>query len=160
MNSTIADTVHSAQRAAHDVKNEATDVAQLTRTTLIEYATHTVKFLAALRVLRLGAVDSLLGGVGLERRRRGVHPAVWFTAGAVVAGGTALALAPSSGEDLRRRIARWIDRGVDEVQKEVQQIEAGVREQIGEVKRQIVSKRNDAAEANPNSGNDGRHHSV
>ena len=79
------------------------------RPSVIEYATQALKLFGALRALEIGAVDSLLTRVGLGRREHTVSPLIWFAAGAVVGGGTALAFAPASGKQLRQRLARFLD---------------------------------------------------
>jgi gas vesicle protein len=55
----------------------------------------------------------------LQRRESALRPALWFAAGAVVAGGAALVLAPSSGEKLRKRLIELLSKAGDTVKQSV-----------------------------------------
>ncbi len=91
-----------------ELKERTKDVANHSRTTLLEYGTHALKLVAALRALEIEAVDSLLGRVGLGRRQSSLRPLWWFAAGAMVGGGVVFVLAPSSGKELRERAKRFL----------------------------------------------------
>lgn len=85
----------------------------------LDYGTRAVKLLTAARSLQLG-VEALLGHTGLRRTSGPLAPALWFTAGVLVGGGAAVALAPASGKELRRRLARWIEGGAAEAEQDAQ----------------------------------------
>ena len=95
----------------HAMKS-ADDAAPHSRPSVIEYATQGLKLFGALRALEIGAVEALLGRVGLARRQSAVTPLFWFAAGAILGGGAALALSPAAGQPLRSRLARILDGGV------------------------------------------------
>ena len=158
MNSTLNHAVNAANHIAEDAKGRATHVASYTRTSFLEYGTQALKLLGALRALEIGAVDSVLGRVGLQRRQSGAMlPIMWFTAGALVAGGAAIAFAPSSGKDLRRRVARWIDSGVTDVEKDAKHVEARASETVESVKKDATSKATDGVDAARKSLDGGKH---
>jgi len=73
----------------------------------------------AMKAIRRLETNDLLGLVGAERRRSTAHsllPAVgWVSLGAVVGAGTALLIAPSSGEELRQRLSERVDKLADKI---------------------------------------------
>lgn len=158
MNSTLKEAANAATHITDDVKGRASHVGIHARTSLLEYGTQALKLLGALRALEIGAVDSVLARVGVGRRQSGsMLPVIWFTAGALVAGGAALAFAPSSGKDLRRRVARWIDSGGTEVEKDTKGIETHVSETAEAAKRDATSKVSHGSEAARKSLDGGGH---
>lgn len=83
------------------------------KTNLLEVGTQVLHFIGALRALEIGAVDSVLGTVGLIRRPNSPTALIWLAAGAVIGGGVALALAPTSGKKLRARLSSLLDGGAE-----------------------------------------------
>ena len=73
----------------------------------------------AFNSIRSMDTESVLGQLGLERRRSGVQSVFVFTGGFALGAGTALLLAPTSGSELRAKIAKSITTflGPDAAQK-------------------------------------------
>jgi len=113
MNSTLNHAMNSANHTMHDVKSGARELADHGKTNLLEVGTQVLHFIGALRALEIGAVDSVLGKVGLSRRPSSLTPLMWLAAGAVIGGGVALALAPTSGKKLRARLSSFLDGGAE-----------------------------------------------
>ena len=124
---TIADT---ADNAVDHVKETATRA----KGNLLDFGTQILKFVNTLRVMETRAADGLLDRVGLQRREGALRPVLWFAAGAVVAGSVALILTPVSGKQLRRRIAKMLDDGLDEAKHVEAAVEARIEDAVDGIK--------------------------
>ena len=111
MNSVVNHAQHAAFTAADQVKSAADG----TRSSLIELGVQALKLFNHVRAQETRYVDSALDHIGLQRRESALRPVLWFAAGAVVAGGAALVLAPSSGEMLRKRLIELLSTAGDSV---------------------------------------------
>jgi gas vesicle protein len=115
MNSVVNSAQHAASQAVDQVRSSANE----TRASLLDLGVQALKFVNHLRVNESRVVDSALDRIGLQRRESAMRPALWFAAGAVVAGGAALVLAPSSGEKLRKRLIELLSKAGDTVKQSV-----------------------------------------
>jgi hypothetical protein len=84
------------------------DAASHARSTLLELSTQVGKVISGALTAEGRGVDALLDRLGLQRRESAFKPAVWFAAGAVAAGMAVLLMSPTSGKELRRRIASFL----------------------------------------------------
>ncbi len=118
---------NTADHAADQVKDAASHV----RGTLLEFSTQVLKLVNRAREAEGRGVDSVLHGLGLERRRSALGPVLWFAAGAVVAGTAVLLTSPTSGQKLRKAIASFFGREIEAVGHEddavMQRAENGVK---------------------------------
>ena len=135
MNSVVNSAQNAAAQAADQVRSSASD----TRASLIDFGVQAMKFVNHLRAQESRVVDSALDHIGLQRRESALRPVLWFAAGAVVAGGAALVLAPSSGEKLRKRMIELLTKAGDTVKhsviaKEVVSEVSHVKDHMKEVK--------------------------
>lgn|GEM_PF-5873788 len=121
MNSTIRHGMKSTTHAIEDAKSQATQA----RTSLLQHGTQALELLGALRALEGGALHAMVSRFG-HRRGSPLGPVMLIAGGAIVGGVAALLLAPSSGAKLRRRIAKWIDSGIAEVDQEIHVVERAV----------------------------------
>lgn len=117
MNSVVNNAQHAASNAANQVRSSAND----TRASIIDFGVQALKLFNHIRAQESRVVDSALDRIGLQRRESALRPALWFAAGAVVAGGAALVLAPSSGEKLRTRLIELLTKAGDTVKQTVKQ---------------------------------------
>ncbi len=111
MNSAISNAQHVASHAVDQVKAGADS----TRSSLIDLGVQALKFFNHVRAQESRYVDSALDTIGLQRRESALRPVLWFAAGAVVAGGAALVLAPTSGDKLRKRLIQLLSTAGDDV---------------------------------------------
>ena len=68
-----------------------------TRLSVLDLGVQTMKLLNTMRAQEMRTVESVLGRIGLQRRENPLRPLALFFAGAAVAGGAALLIAPTSG---------------------------------------------------------------
>lgn len=111
MNSAISNAQHVASNAVDQVKAGADS----TRSSFIDLGVQALKFFNQVRVQESRYVDSALDHIGLQRRESALRPVLWFAAGAIVAGGAALVLAPTSGDTLRKRLIQLLSSAGDNV---------------------------------------------
>jgi hypothetical protein len=92
------------------VANRVKDAASSARVSFIDLGTQVLRLVNNLRDGDRQRFDSVLGRVGLYRRRGNgaLGPVLWFTAGAVVGGGAGILLAPSVGQGVRDRLSRLV----------------------------------------------------
>lgn len=114
------------------------ETATRAKGSLLDFGTQVLKFVNTLRVMEMRGADTLLDRVGLQRRESALRPVLWFAAGAVVAGSVVLMLAPVSGKQLRRRIAKMLDDGLDEAKHVSKDVEAKVEGGIASVKEFVT----------------------
>ena len=120
---TISDT---ADHAADHMK----DVASHARGTMLDLAAQAMKLVNGAREAESRGVDTLLDRMGLQRRRSGFVPVLWFAAGAIAAAGVVLLLAPTSGKSLRKRIAGFLDDGKETLATQAEKVEHRVEEAV------------------------------
>ena len=75
-----------------------------------------------------------------------MRPVLWFAAGAIAAGSVALLLAPVSGKQLRRRIAKMLDDGLDDAKHVGKAVETSVEGAVAEVKKTVIKSNGPATE--------------
>jgi hypothetical protein len=97
---TISD---SAEHATEHVR----DAASHARARFFDFSTQVLKLVNGIREAQGRGTDTVLDHLGLRRQKGPLGPALWFAAGAVTAGAAVFLLTPTSGGDLRRRIARF-----------------------------------------------------
>jgi gas vesicle protein len=73
---------------------------------------------------------AVLDRLGLQRRQSALTPALWFAAGAVVAGAAVMLLAPTSGKKLRQRIASILDGEGQELASKATAVEQTLEETL------------------------------
>ncbi|MGH7296229.1 MAG: hypothetical protein ACRELB_14910 [Polyangiaceae bacterium] len=78
------------------------------RANLIDLGTQVLRLVNDVRDTQTRALDGVLGRIGLQRRQSILRPVLWIAAGAVAAGAVVLVVAPSSGKELRLRVAGWL----------------------------------------------------
>jgi ElaB/YqjD/DUF883 family membrane-anchored ribosome-binding protein len=117
---------NTADHAAEQMK----DAASHARGTLLDLAAQAMKLVHGAREAESRGVDTLLDRMGLQRRRSGIVPVLWFAAGAIVAGGVVLLLAPESGKSLRKRIAGFLDDGNETIATKADGVEHRVEETV------------------------------
>jgi len=100
--SSVSDT---AERAVHQVK----DTAAHTRSALFDFGAQALRLVNDIRAAEVRGVDSVLGGLGLQRRESALRPVLWFVAGAAVAGAVVFFLAPTQGKKIRDGLRSVID---------------------------------------------------
>jgi hypothetical protein len=114
--------------------DHAADAISHARAALLDLPGQMMKLVESARETERRGVDTLLDRMGLQRRQSALAPVAWFAAGAVVAGAAAFILAPTSGKQLRRRIAAFLDAELDAVTSEGKAIEHQVEDKVkGEV---------------------------
>ncbi len=86
----------SVDRIGEQVSNTASH----TRASLFELGAQALRLVNNLKEAESRGVESLFGRMGFQRRQSMARPLVWFAAGATVAAGAALLLAPMKGEEL------------------------------------------------------------
>jgi hypothetical protein len=96
---------NTADIATEQLKDTATHA----RAAFIDLSTQAMKLFNGLRDAEGRGMDAVLERLGLQRKQSAVNPALWFVAGAVVAGAAVFVLAPTSGKKLRQRIASFLD---------------------------------------------------
>ncbi len=97
------------------------------RSGLVELGTQVLRLVNNMRESQALDVESLLGRIGLQRRRSAAIPIAWFIAGVVVAGGAALLLAPMKGEDLIDELAKFVRKTTSRVDTAVGAAGAEIR---------------------------------
>jgi hypothetical protein len=101
--------------AADHATDQVKDAASHVRGTLLEFSTQVLKLINRAREAEGRGVDSVLHGLGLERRRSALGPVLWFAAGAVAAGTAVLLTSPTSGQKLRKAIASFVGQEIEAV---------------------------------------------
>ncbi len=77
---------------------------------LVDLGVQTLKLINSVRARQAGPLGSAFGRLGFKRRGSAAAPFMFFTAGAIVAGGVALLVTPTSGKVLRGQIrGLWSD---------------------------------------------------
>lgn len=131
MNSVLNNAQHAASQAVDQAKNTASD----TRASLIDLGVQALKLFNHARAQESRVVDSALDHIGLQRRQSALRPALWFAAGAVVAGGAALVFAPSSGEKLRTRLIELLSNAGETVKRSA--IAKGAASEVNHMKDHV-----------------------
>ncbi|MEO6419535.1 MAG: hypothetical protein ABIP39_09030 [Polyangiaceae bacterium] len=111
MNSTIS----NAQQIAANAVDQVKAGADTTRSSLVDLGVQALKLFNHVRAQESRYVDSALDHIGLQRRESALRPVLYFAAGALVAGGAALVLAPTSGDMLRKRLIELLSKAGDNV---------------------------------------------
>jgi hypothetical protein len=91
----------SFARTTHHLADQIKDS---TTSALADFGSHAMKMLSSARDQETHAVNVALEHLGLQRRQSALRPAVYFAAGAVVAGGIALIFAPTLGKRIRAQV--------------------------------------------------------
>jgi hypothetical protein len=112
--------------------DHATDAISHARTALLDLPGQMMKLVDNARESERRGVDSLLDRMGLQRRQSVLTPVLWVAAGAVIAGAAAVLLAPTSGREIRRRIASFFDAEVDMIKTQGKDLERRVEETLKE----------------------------
>lgn len=116
-----------AKEAVHSVEHAASHA----RGSVIELATQALKMANSFRSMRAtDAVDSVLGRVGLQRQSSMLVPIGIFVAGATLGGLVGLALAPSAGKKLRKRVARFLWSEIDAVEEQASKVAERVTDTV------------------------------
>ncbi len=113
--------------------DHATDAIAHARAALLDLPSQMMKLVDGARETERRGADALLDRMGLQRRQSALTPVIWFVAGAVVAGAAAFILAPTSGKQLRRRVAAFLDAELDEIKAVERQVEEKVRGEVSAV---------------------------
>jgi hypothetical protein len=108
---------------ADHVAEHMKDATSHARGTLFDLAAQAMKLVNGAREAESRGMDTLLDRMGLQRRRSGLVPVLWFAAGAIAAGGVVLLLAPTSGKSLRKFIAGFLDDGKDTLATQAEKVE-------------------------------------
>jgi hypothetical protein len=95
----------SISKTADQVADHARNATLLARGSLIELGSQALRLLNNIRERESNGV--LLAHIGRRREPSRLSPALWFAAGATLAGGAFLLLAPR-GADLRSRIGSFV----------------------------------------------------
>ncbi len=96
-------------------------------TSMVELGAQALRFVNNLKEAEARGAESILSLMGLQRRQGIARPLLWFAAGATVAAGAALLLAPMKGEELVDRIARGLRRATSTVEDATKTAAAAVR---------------------------------
>jgi hypothetical protein len=110
--------------------DHATDAISHARAALLDLPGQMMKLVDSARDSERRGVDSLLDRMGLQRRQSAFAPVIWIAAGAVVAGAAAILLAPTSGKELRRRIASFLDSELDTATAQAKKLERRVEDTL------------------------------
>ena len=124
---------NSADQAVEQVK----DTASHAKGSLVELGTQIFKFMNTLRDMEIRGADRILDKVGLQRRSSPFAPVLWIAAGAFVGGAAAIALAPVSGKELRKRLAQLLDQGIEEAKIIGKETEAKVEGVMHDAKSKV-----------------------
>ncbi len=124
MNSVISSAKDSAEHAADTIQSDIGGTVKV----LVAFGTQVLRFYNQARAVEMPGVDNVLHSVGLQRRANPLVPVLLFAAGAAIAGGAALVLAPTSGRELRRKLGVMLTNAnksdlVKTVVKEVKEME-------------------------------------
>jgi hypothetical protein len=112
------------------VGDQVARTATHARANFVDLGIQVLRFVNNMREAEERGVESILSRLGLQRRQSTARPVLWFAAGAVVAGGAALLLAPMKGEQLIRKMTKTVSGAADEV-------ESTVKHAAGEVKDKV-----------------------
>jgi hypothetical protein len=96
-------------------------------TSMVELGAQALRLVNNLKEAEARGAESVLSLMGLQRRQSVARPLLWFAAGATVAAGAALLLAPMKGEELVDRIARGLKRATSAVEDATKTGAAAVR---------------------------------
>jgi hypothetical protein len=146
---------NSAEHAASQVKEAATHTATRAKGNLMDFGTQVLKFVNNLRVMEMRGADNLLDRIGLQRQKSSLGPVLWFAAGAVTAGSVALVLSPTSGKELRRKIAKFLTTGIDDAKHLGHDVQAKVEGAVAEVKKSVIAPATPAESHIIGGGHDG-----
>ena len=100
--SSVTDT---AERAVYRMK----DTAAQTRSSFVELGAQALRLINDFRAAEARGIDSVLGGLGLQRRESALRPVIWFVAGAAAAGAIVFFVAPTQGKKIRETLKNAID---------------------------------------------------
>ncbi len=103
----------------------------------IDLSAHAMKLFGGLRDAEGRGMEVVLDRLGLQRRQSALTPALWFAAGAVLAGTTVLLWAPASGKKLREALATFLagtDVGAKATSLE-HRVEEAVKSDVAPLKR-------------------------
>jgi hypothetical protein len=98
----------SANNVSHAV-DHVKDAASTVHESLLDLGVQAKNLVRSARSQRVRAIDAALQQLGLQRRESAFRPAMFFVAGAVVAGAVALVLAPTSGKKLKTKIVDLLE---------------------------------------------------
>jgi len=136
---------NTADQASDFVK----DAASHTKSTFFDLSTQVMKMINNAREAEGRGVDMMLDRLGLQRRQSALGPVLWFTAGAVVAGTAVLLFAPTSGQSLRQRLAKFIDSEVKSVATQAkaaeQRVEDGIKSTVSTLRTDASDLKTDAS---------------
>ena len=100
----------SFERTTHHLADQLNKSASAAHGSLAELGTHALKLLESAHDRERAAIDTVLGGLGLQRRRSVLHYALPFAAGAVAIGAVVLAVSPAARKGLRTRVSALLGR--------------------------------------------------
>jgi hypothetical protein len=98
--------------------------------TFVDLSTQAMKLFNNVREAEDRGMAAVLDRLGLQRRQSALTPALWFAAGAVVAGAAVMLLAPTSGKKLRQRIASILDGEGQELASKATAVEQTLEETL------------------------------
>ena len=124
----------SISKTADQAMDQVKDTAASAKGGLLDFGTQALKFINTLRVMEMRGADTVLDRIGLQRRESALRPVLWFAAGGVAVGAIALVLAPTSGKEIRNKIARLFDAGVDKAKEGVDAAKEGAKDGIAKAK--------------------------
>jgi len=97
---------NTADHATEHVKHAASHVGS----SVLDLSTQVIRFINGVREAQGRGVETMLDRLGLQRRQSALGPVLWIAVGAVAAGTAVLLLSPTTGKQLRQRIATFIGR--------------------------------------------------
>jgi hypothetical protein len=100
----------------------AEQVSHAARASFVELAAQTLKLVNGIRAAETRGVTSLLGHIGLERRRSALVPVAWFAAGALVAGAVVVLMTPASGKAMRQRIRSFLGDEIETLEADAKNV--------------------------------------
>ncbi|HEY1697909.1 MAG TPA: hypothetical protein VGG39_37365 [Polyangiaceae bacterium] len=125
------------------------------RSNMIDLGTQVLRLVNNVRDAQMRGVDSMFGRLGY-RRQSMARPLLWFAAGAVVAGGVALFLAPMTGDEMVQKASNLLGRAADDVQHRAMNAVDKVREvakhEANEATKSDTSAKQRVANGIPSSG--------
>ncbi|HEY6462282.1 MAG TPA: YtxH domain-containing protein [Polyangiaceae bacterium] len=124
------------------------------RSNMIDLGTQVLRLVNNVRDAQIRGVDSMFGRLGYQRRSI-AKPLLWFAAGAVVAGGVALFLAPMTGDELMQKATNLLGRAADDVQHKAMDAVDKVRGTTHELAKEATkndSSKQRVANGIPSSG--------
>ncbi len=116
----------NAKDAAEHATDAIKDTGASAKSSLLDVGVQLMRLFNDARAMESRGVESLLGRVGLQRQQSAAVPVLWFAAGAAVATGATLLLAPTSGAELRKKLSGMLSSVEKSASKELQEIETSI----------------------------------